>query len=49
MAGGWWETDVLASDPLKTRRSVLGRGEGAEETNVTDFKDERFSLYSESD
>lgn len=44
-----WETDVLASDPLKARGGVLGKGEGTGETNATDFKDEGFSLYSESD
>jgi len=49
MAWGLWETDDLASDPPKARGSVLGKGEGAGETKVTDFKDEGFSLYSESD
>lgn len=27
---------------------MLGKGGGVRETNVTDFKDEGFSLYSES-
>lgn len=49
VAWGLWETGVPASDPTKVRWSVLGKGGGAGETNVTDFKDEGFSLYSESD
>lgn len=49
MARGLWETGFPASDPLKARESVLGKGGGAGETNATDFKDEGFSLYSESD
>lgn len=42
-------TGVPASDPLKARGNVPGKGGRAGETNVTDFKDEGFSLYSESD